>query len=256
MERTRTKLNPKEFQDAKILSNYVAVELLRVEKDARTHGGIYMGYLEDSTWEDENETHPADIASVIGKVVKLPPELYYNESDPNGSMLWKTEMELEIGDLVWFNFIESLNANEVEVDGKVIRLIPYSDIYVAKREHNSVSISPNSRYIGGIDPYIDIICLNGYVLLEQVPMSKLSELDVLSEQKAYEDRGIIKYFGTPNSTYIGDKYSDNIKIEQGQLAFFKPGWKPFLLERKTYFATFEEDKLFWLAQRRRLIFTI
>ena len=253
MEKTRTKLRQEEFARAKIPSNHVAVELLRVEKDAKTHGGIYMGYLEDTTWEDENESHPADIASIVGRVVKLPPELYYNEDDPNNSMPWKTEMELEIGNMIFFNFIESLNATEIEVEGKIIRIIPYQDCYVTKRQPKPIFRLDMPMEYEFKD---QIICLNGYVLLEQVSMTKLSELDVLSEQKIYEDRGIIRYFGTPNSAYLGDKYSDNIRIEAGQLAYFKPGYKPFLLERRGYFAHFEGEKLFWCTQRRRLVFAV
>jgi len=253
MERTRIKLSQEEFAKAKILNNYVAVELLRVEKDAKTHAGIYMGYLEDTTWEDDSETHPADIASVIGRVVKLPPKLYYNPNDKSNSLPWDTDMELEIGDLVWFNFIESLNANEVDVDGKIIRIIPFQDLYVAKREDFNANWHKEYRE----DAYktYETICLNGYVILEQVPLPKISELDVVSEQKVYDDRGIVRYSGKPNRAYVDPRYSDNIEIQEGSLAYFRPGYQPFLLERRAYFAVFQGDKLFYCAQRRRLIFT-
>jgi len=231
---------------------------LRVEKDATTKGGVYMGFLEDVTWGDDNETHPADIAQICGRVVKCPPKLYYNEDDPHNSMPWDTDMQLEIGDICFFNLIESLNANEVEVDGKIIRLIPYSDIYVAKKD-----IWIERDYYWNNDnelktKYTDktkIICLNGYVLLELVPIPKISELDQI-HHGVYQDRGIVRYLGEPNRAYVNRKDSDDINIKEGELAYFRPGWTPFLLERRQYFAVFEGDKLFWLAQRRRIILSV
>lgn len=247
MERIRTKLSQEEFERAKTPSNHVAVELLRVEKDATTKGGIYMGYLDDTTWEDDNETHSADIASVVGRVVKCPQELYYNENDPHNSMPWKTEMELVEDDIVWFNLIESLNANEIEIDNKIIRIIPYSDIYVAKRE---IWIDKWAR-----KKQIIIKCLNGYCLLEQVPISRVSGLDQI-DHGVYNDRGIVRYFGTPNSEYINKSASDDIVIKEGEMAYIKPGYTPFPLERRTYFALFNEDKLYYCVQRRRIVMSV
>jgi len=206
-----------------------------------------MGYLEDTTWEDDNETHPADIASIVGRVVKCPPKLYYNEDDIHNSMPWDTDMDLVEDDLVWFNLIESLNANEIVVDGKVVRIIPYQDCYVAKREIWLDKWAGKRQTI--------IKCINGYVLLELVPIPKISELDQI-HHGVYQDRGIVRYLGEPNRTYVNKKDSDDINIKEGELAYFRPGWTPFLLERRQYFAVFEGDKLFWLAQRRRIVISI
>jgi hypothetical protein len=214
----------------------VAIELLRVEKDATTKGGVYMGFLETTTWEDERESHPADVASVVGRVVKVPQKLYYNEDDPHNSMPWETDMQLEIGMVIFFNFIESLNAHEIEIGTKVIRIIPYQDCYVAKDKEK-------------------VICLNGYVLLEQVPVPKQSKYDLV-DHGVYEDRGIVRYFGEPNRAYIEKKYSDDINIKEGDMAYLRPGYRPFALERQKYFSVFEGDKLFWCLQRRRIIMAI
>jgi len=249
MERTRTKLSKEEFERAGIPRNYVALGLLRVEKDATTKGGIHMGFLEDSTWEDESETHPADIASVIGRVIKVPQKLYYNENDPHNSMLWDTDMELEIGDLCWFSLMESLNANEMAIDGKIVRIIPYADCFVAKR-----SKWPTLNEDVWVRKH-EVICLNGYVLLEQVPIPSVSELDQI-DHGVYEDRGVVRYLGTPNRDYVDYKSSDDIVIKEGDLAYIKLGYRPFPLERRSYMAHFEGDKLFWCLQRRRIIAAI
>jgi hypothetical protein len=109
MERYRIKLSQEEFEESKIPSNHVAIELLRVEKDATTKGGVYMGFLETTTWEDERESHPADVASVVGRVVKVPQKLYYNEDDPHNSMPWETDMQLEIGMVIFFSLLQRLS---------------------------------------------------------------------------------------------------------------------------------------------------
>jgi hypothetical protein len=254
-KRFRTKLSKEEFERAEIPSNHVAVELLRLEENATTHGGIYMGYNVDETWEDDNETHPADIASICGIVRKVPHKLFYT---PDGQGLpWDTDMELQVGDTVWFNIIESLNSVEFAVDKAYIRIIPYQDCYCAKRRIPDPQWI-YSNYFIGVEHFLEkVIMLNGYCLLEQVRLPKLSDLDVTSEDHVYEDRGIIRYLGTPNRTYTVSKYQDNTELKVGDMAFIRPGYKPFLLERRGYFAQFDSDhKLYWCVQRRNIIMSI
>ncbi len=249
-EKIQIKITKEEFEKGIIPYNYVAVQLLRAEKDAHSKGGLYVGFLEDITWGDwegvDGDTHPADVASVVGKVVRLPNQLYFKKGDQS-SMLWETEMEIELDDIVWFNHIESLNTNEIVLDNKIIRFIPYADIYVAKRE----------RWLSKFDnkKTTDIICLNGYCLLEQVQLPKLSKYDLLSKG-VHDDRGIVRYMGKANKRYYDNKYTDNTDINIGDLVFFTPGYQPFLLERKGYTALFDGNKLFWCVQRRRLILTL
>ena len=257
MERHRIKLSQENLADAVVPSNNVLVELLRLEKDATTKGGIYMGYLEDTTWEDESESHPADIASVIGRVVKVPQKLYYNEDDPNNSMTWDTDMELEIGDLLWFNFLESLNTNEIQIDNRILRFIPYTDVYVAKRSRLA-STSLEYDVKSGLPLRVDyfneqVVMLNGFVLLELMPLPKLSELDHISQDKVYTDRGIVRYVGKPNRDYLNKRYYDNTELEVGEVAYLMPGYFPFMLERRDYFASFEDNKLFYCVQSRRIL---
>ncbi len=243
-KRYRVKLSKEEFDNGKVPSNHVIVELLRVEEDAVTHGGIAMGMYEDDTWEDEEETHPADIASVVGIVRKVPEYLTFGERD--GDMPWETDMELREGDTVWFNMLESKNANEIVVDKKVLRALPYRDIYVSKRI---------ARYSWDGIPEYEVIMLNGFVLLEQIPIPKMSELDYL-DHGVYVDRGKVRYFGKPNKRYTNPMYNDSLPIKEGDTVFIQAGYVPFPLERRAYFSIFEKNKLFYVIQRRRLIFAI
>ena len=242
MERHRIKLSQEEFDKGKIPSNHIAVELLRLEKDAVTKGGIYAGFLEDVTWQEDGESHPADVAAIVGRVVKLPDKLYYNEEDIHNSFPWDTDIDLEIGDLAWWNFIETLNTNEIQIGNRVIRFIPYQDVYAAKRKDKFL-----------VD---QVIMLNGYVLLEPIPLARMSELDHLSQDKVYNDRGIVRYIGKPNRAYVNKNYSDNPDIEVGQTAYLMPGYTPFLLERTSSLANFNGDKLFYCVQNRRIALAV
>jgi len=262
-QKSRIKLTQEEFDNSTIPFNHVAIELLRVEKDATTPSGIKYGFLEDTQWEDDEDgkanTHPADITQVVGTVVKVPDRLWFDVNAQDG-MLWDTDMELLVGDIVWFNVIESANANEVHINtssgingGKIIRIIPYQDVYVAKRLMQYPMI--RDKYIGGIDDYTKVVCLNGYCLLEQVEMPRLSKYDI-TPKGIFEDRGVVKYLGTPNRRYQGDKYSDDIDVKVGDAVFLRPGYRPFPLERVKYNSTFDGGKQYWCVQRRRIIFAI
>ena len=248
-KRYRTKMTRDEFENSKVPSNNVVVELLRVEEDAVTHGGVAMGVYEDDTWEDESETHPADIASVVGIVRKLPDKLTFGERD--GDMAWDSEMELQEGDMVWFNFIESKNAVEIvlsdEIKSKIYRAIPYQDVYCCKRDY-------------WINKWEDkrgtmTIMLNGYCLLEPIKIPPINSLDLI-DHGYYDDRGIVRYLGEPNKRYTNPQHHDNTDLKIGDLAFIQAGYKPFLLERRKYFATWEGSNLFYCVQRRRIIFSV
>ena len=248
-KRYRTKLTSEEFENSKVPSNHVVVELLRVEEDAVTHGGLAMGMYEDDTWEDEGETHPADIASVVGIVRKVPDKLTFGERD--GEMPWETEMELQEGDQVWFNFLESKNAVEFilsdVIKSKVYRILPYQDVYCAQRGY---WINKWEEKRGTMT-----IMLNGYCLLEQVKIPPMNSLDVV-DHGVYNDRGIVRYLGKPNKKYINPAYRDNTDLKIGDMAFIQAGYTPFLLERRSYFSCFEGNKLFWCVQRRRITFSV
>ena len=243
-KRHRTKLTKEEFEKAVVPSNHIIVELLREEDQAYTHGGTYLGMHEDSTWEEESETHSADIASVVGIARKLPNKLTFGAKE--GDMPWDCDMVLKEGDMVWFNVIESKNSNEIVVDGTVHRVIPYRDVYVAKRR---VGFEWDGK------PYYDVIMLNGFVLLEQVPIPSMSELDTL-DHGVYNDRGIVRYLGAPNRKYIRKEYTDSLPIKEGDLVFIQRGYQPFPLERRTYLSEFSKDKIYYVIQRRRLIFAL
>jgi hypothetical protein len=59
---------------------------------------------------------------------------------------------------------------------------------------------------------------------------------------------------------IAGKWKNNvgtpIVIKEGEMAYLRPGYTPFPLERRTYFALFNEDKLYYCVQRRRIVMSV
>jgi hypothetical protein len=210
--------------------NFILVEMLYTSEGIKTKGGIIIGFNLDTTYE--GGAWDADLAEVCAMVYKVPSGLYYHTEDERG-MPWDCDMDLQAGDIVWFSQFESKNSSEVECDGVVYKFIPYADCYVAKRKNN-------------------VICLNGYVLCEQVYREAINSLDTISKGELDMTRGIVRYLGKPNRAYIRDTYSDIKDLREGDLVQFAKGTPLFLLERRSWLALFDDDKLYWVVQRRRI----
>jgi hypothetical protein len=176
-------------------------------------------------------------------------------------------MELCEGDLVWTNPIETLNAVCMACEGIVYKLIPYQDIYVAKRNlwiettyFMSNDVKPG---INGYSYYYpkmkekkdksETIMLNGYCLCEQVPRQSLSHLDVINNNKVEQTKGIVAYIGKPNRAHQRPEYSDFLDLKIGDEVLFDKKYTPFLLERQLYAAKFSQEKLYWCIPRRRIV---
>jgi hypothetical protein len=191
-----------------------------------------VGFNEDFQYAEGTGSHMADMTEVHGTVVMCPERLFYEKNDPH-SMTWKTEMMLRVGDEVWFNFISSSHATGFIIEGDYYLFIPYGDCFVAKRGE-------------------EVICLNGYVLLEEVEKEAVSFL-YLSEASGIDTkRGKVRYVGEPNAEYRLDSLSDEIDITEGDIVQIKAGFTPYRLERQEYFADFGE--MLRVVQRRNIEF--
>ena len=163
-----TKVTKAELDSAVLPVNAVLVKQYYKSEGAKTKSGLIYGVNTDVNYSDadnpaDGESHPADMAEVSNIVVKLPERLYFDEKDQN-SMFWETDMELQIGDYVWSNPIDVLNAITLECEGELYKILMYQDLYCAKRIIK-----------GGPFDSFDIIMLNGYVLCEQVYKESLGE---------------------------------------------------------------------------------
>lgn len=166
-----------------MMCNYVLVEYTPGDT-SKTVSGIIVPI--DSLDE-------ADHISRTGFVVKVPKYLdyfkpkkefkYLSQYEQNrfmGSMNWKTDIDVQVGDEVCFNFQESINAYTYKFEDRYFKSIHYQDIIAAKRG----------------DEYI--MC-NGYVLLEE--MTETEEILGYSKENIIQGKGVIAYSGTPNHEY-------------------------------------------------------
>lgn len=231
MEIQRKRLSKEEFDRGRTpsASFLVAVEV-EIAEDRTTAGGIVIGFNEETQYAEGQRNHIADVAVVHGVVRKVPANLNFNPKNPNCPP-WETKMELEIGDEVWFSPLISTNCTELLVEDKVYKLIPYGDLFVAKR--NGVAI-----------------CLNGYCIVEKVNKESLGSLDLLSGNEIDITRGVIRYCGTPNVRYENKIYSDDIDVKPGDMVVFTKGNYPIPLEVFEYNACFDGDKMYYATQRR------
>jgi len=218
----------------------------------------------------------ADLAECYARVYKVPKALYFNPDDPL-SMDWETEMELQVGDMVWFSIMESKNSPEILCEKTLYKSIPYADMYVAKRRgwaFNVVNlpshISPKDvikawnesgqfiyKYNKANQPEITaltptVIPLNGYVLCERLFKPQISPLDALSENMIDNTRGRVKFVGTPPEAYLRESYCHIDDIRVGDGVMFDNPAVVFLLERTKALATFDGDNLYWVIPRRRI----
>jgi len=233
----RQKLGRKELENGYIPTNHVLIKIVFRAEGAHTKSGIIYGFNEDLTYGNPEDTdtssHSADLAEVWGVVKGVPNGLYYNQSDPSHSMPWNCDMDLQYGDVVWYNVIEAKNSVEIECENDIYKLIPYQDCYVAKRKG-------------------EVICLNGYVLCEHAYFEEKSRLAPPGQKKIDKTRGIIKYFGKPNKRYLRQEYNDFIDLREGDEVVFAPRTPLWYLERQKYNAFFDGDNIYWVVQRRRI----
>lgn len=229
----RIKLTKEEFENGAMPpNNHVLVELGYSNVHAKTKSGIEIGFGYGMTYAEGGNSVGADLQEVFGVVRRVPEKLLFGR----GLMGWETDIELSVGDYVWFSLLESANAIEIECEGRVYKLLPYEDLYVARK--------------GGMEG--DVVCLNGYVLLSTVNRMKISDLDHLSEGQIDANRGIVAYVGKPNKRYLNERYADHTGLRQGDLVLFAPRTPLFLLERKSYLARFDGDNLYMVTQARRI----
>jgi hypothetical protein len=231
MQELKQILSLKQLEEGRLPTNYVLLEMTHSSEGIKSKGGVIVGVSVDDEYEDETVSHRADLAEVYARVFKVPDKLYFDTKDQR-SMSWDCDMDLMINDLVWFCALESKNAIEIECEGRTFRLIPYSDIYVAKRKQS-------------------VIMLNGYLLCKPV-FTQTEHALAIDDKKENKTMGIIAYVGKPNRRYQREEYIDFPDLRVGDEVLYNPGSPLFPLERKSYLAQFDGDNLYNVVQRRRV----
>lgn len=215
-------------------SNNVIVEITERSEDKITEGGIHVGFNPDVVYAEGDDSHEADVAESWGIVVGLPNKLYFNRKD-TASMPWETEIEVRIGDTVWFSYFASVNCDVLVCGERRFFVISYRDLYAAKRDG-------------------EIIPLNGRCLCELIKVdydSKLAEGVV----EHYEKNKVrVKYLGAPNKNYFSGinrrtYHNDLIDVKEGDVVLLRKGYQVSRLERLDAISTFSE-KNYVVVQRR------
>lgn len=126
-------------------------------------------------------------AKTAGEVIAVPEKLTFN---PDGvvTLDWETDMELQVGDVVVYNYLAVKNAIDMgNVFGDGVVAISYDKIYTAIRGN-------------------EVICVNGFILVEPEQEKIVTTLhlpEIAKEQS--KQIGRVVYAGTPNRGYRIEK---------------------------------------------------
>lgn len=204
------------LSNLKIKSNYV---LIKPEKDIEQlkSGLLVMAGKEDKQKQLANTE--ARHYNITGTVLIAPETLIYRgrqinelkdktngkfgdddlkilQSLVNGSMEYKTEIEVQAGDKVWFDYLVHINAHtqsrtiEVEGHGECI-LVEYSRLFIREREGKRIPI-------------------NGWIFIKKV-VAENKSMFLLADTANQIQKNVAEVFqvGSPIEEYLSIKYSDH-----------------------------------------------
>lgn len=159
----------------------------------------------------DNTEQVAQYAIRHGVVAKLPKRLEFFDEGEHG-MPWKTTMECEVGDQVWFYAMMGHSCEKFSLKGRLFVLINYADLYVAKRKDQ-------------------VICLNANVLFK--PLYRLHKALSFEERILDPLYAEIAYIGSINTEYEDDTVEDDPTLEVGMEAILH-GMPYRYLEKEPY----------------------
>ena len=230
---------------------------------------------------------PAAHANRISEIIMVPDTLNYHlawhkkRQGISESMPWKTDMQLLPGDIVWHDYMDSLNCPMIIADdepGERYKLLNYYDLYVAKRPIPQMNFITSGRlaserimiqavhYLGETHQFLGdiengsaeaIIPLNGYLLCEEVKEERLGEFDVL-DKHVDKKLGKIAFMGKKNEQYRWERIGKSPKgldkdgneiLEVGDIIIKKNPEIHIMLEDPVH-ARFNGSKLYFIIQRK------
>jgi len=216
---TRDELESLQIPDG---SNIVIIHVPHKNEDTKTDGGIYV--------VGDQDFKPHFHAERWGYVYKTCDSLFYDYSVMD-SLPWGTEIEVEVGDKVWFDFREALYAYTYECEGEWYKILNYEFLRVAQQDDGT------------------IVPLNGYILFEEYEEPK--ESTILLEDKKDDRYAVAKYVGRPNSEYSLRVYNDNIEVNDEDHVLFEDDTHCFPLESGLHNEF--SDRKYVLQQRKRIL---
>lgn len=234
--------------DIGLMNNKVLCKKLFTNIKEKTKGGIYYP---ESMHENQRLHQNADgIFEVVAVPERLTPKVG----------LWETDIEVKVGDIVWVDRLESLNATAVYGDDSTeYRLIGYHSIIVAKRlVHYMDYANTVPKYLVEDTRVYEVIPVNGMILCSDIYHE--SNLAV-SRKKLDLVRAKVEYVGKPNKYYYHGKkkaYLDTEEeIKPRQIIALNVANKNENIVSRSYledkkFARFNGDKEYFYIQRRHI----
>lgn len=175
-----------ETLDGILLNNYLLIEVDEfINEKLELKSGLEL-------WVDNTE-QPHQYVTRHGKVTRLPNKLSFWDTDKKG-LQWKTDMQVKIGDTVWFYAITSHSSEKLTYEGRKFILVNYEDLYIAKRGN-------------------DIICLNGNVLLK--PIYKITKALEYEKEELDTTFATVYKVGKINREYKDENIQDDPIIKEG-----------------------------------------
>jgi co-chaperonin GroES (HSP10) len=203
-------------------SNKVLIKIEERNIEKKTDSGIIMVAQTDTDY------NPAVHSDRYGVVYAVPPSLRFDKS-PLG-MMWKTEVELRVGDEVWFDYINSENCVVLECDdGNDYKMIDYENIYVAKVDGQ-------------------LLPINGYCLFTDYLFKAESRFDP-KDGEVDKRYGYVEHLAHPIEEYQTQTFKDGIVLEEGQKVMFGHRAQHYYIEEQRYMGL---DKMFRPVQRRNV----
>jgi co-chaperonin GroES (HSP10) len=215
------------ISELELMPNYMLV------KFKNTHSETVGGILTNEGAKASNYSAYSDrVAVVITPPTKLTCVL-----NKEGTMYHECDIDVEVGDEVFFDPTESLHGQKLFFNGN------YEEEYTIARYDSLVLAKRNG----------EVIMCNGYVLLEEVhETEKVLEFE---KDKPIFNQGIVRYLGKPNKRYttknkgsksfrtddgVDIKIEDKVLLDMPQFTWSLEDW---------CFAVFDNRKMYRVAKR-------
>lgn len=240
--------NTKDVSEIKLINNKVLCKRLTDNVHNKTNSGLYYP---ESMHENQRL---GDNVDVVYEVAGVPDKLVVRPG------FWKTEIEIEVGDIVWANRKDALHCMVVVDKGGIeYRLISYYSLIVAQREVHEFEWGHKSSYIIKDDLTYKVIPLNGYVLCSDIKSPASST--VITTNKILREEAKVEYVGKPNEYYMrGKKHIDldgEISLKPKQRIHLDiPNKNKDIINRAyvedSKFTRFNKDNMYFYIQRRSI----
>jgi len=187
----------------KILNNLVLLKAV-IDNTERTYKGTSLILGVRPAVKDQ---YTKNYAKRHFEVVQVPDKLVFPRSrfeffESGYAFRYRTEMELQVGDIVWVKLRSGHRATEIQLNGEKFYLVHYADCYVAQRRNLHRDLTkPSKNRIMKEDAYFDIIPLNGNLICEKMykyPTDKFAIKDKVEEPGKLK----VKFIGSHSESYF------------------------------------------------------